>query len=993
VRTARRAGPTATVPGGGGDAPAAGDHDGLVRDLRSAVRGEVRFSAGDRALYATDASSYRQVPIGVVIPRIVDDVVAAVEVCRRHDVPVLPRGGGTSLAGQCCNVAVVLDCSKYLRRIVDLDRSGRLARVEPGVVLDHLRDTGESGEPRVTFGPTPSTHDHCTIGGMVGNNSCGNYSIMSEFYGAGPRMAHNVAELDVLTYDGVRMRVGRTSEEEIDGIVAAGGRRGQIYRDLRALRDRYAGLIRQRFPEFPRRVSGFNLDGLLPEMGFDLAYALTGSEGTCVTFLEATLRLVDSPPARSLVVVGFLDVYAAAAQIVAAREHRPVALEGFDDELIRDNLTLGIHEDELRMLPGGRGWLMAEFGGDSKAESDEKAQRFLDDMSRRPGHEAGRLYDDPEAERKLWQVRESGLGATAYVPGKPDTYEGWEDSAVPPEQLAPYLRDLRALFRRYDYDGALYGHFGQGCVHTRINWDPHTEHGIRTWRAFVDDAADLVLSYGGSLSGEHGDGQSRAELLPKMYGPELVGAFREFKAIWDPAGRMNPGKVVDPYPITSNLRLGTDFAPPAVTTHFAYERDHGSFAHAAARCVGVGTCRRTGGGTMCPSFMATREEKHSTRGRARMLFEMMRGDQIELWKSTEVRDALDLCLSCKGCKSECPVNVDMATYKAEFLSHHYRGRLRPRVAYAMGLIHWWARLASRAPRAVNLLTHTPLVRSVMKRAAGVAPQRPVPRFAAQTFRDWFEARGIHGAGNPAVLLWPDTFTTYLRPEVGIAHVDVLEAAGFQVLLPERVLCCGRPLYDYGMLDTAERLLRRTVDELRPHLRAGTPIVGMEPSCVAVFRDELPDLLPDDLDARRLSAQTLMLSEFLTDRVPGWEPPTLPRRALVQRHCHHGAVMGFDTEEHLLRDMGLDVSFPNPGCCGLAGSFGFEAGEKYRVSMAVGEQALLPAVREAAGDTLVVADGFSCRTQIEHGTGRAALHFAEVVRMAQRAADAPEGRQP
>jgi FAD/FMN-containing dehydrogenase/Fe-S oxidoreductase len=957
----------------------------LVDDLRAAVSGEVRFSAGDRALYSTDSSSYRQLPIGVVIPKTVDDLVAAVEVCRRHDVPVLPRGGGTSLAGQCCNVAVVMDVSKHLNGILELDRERLLARVQPGLILDHLRDRGEADSPRVTFGPTPSTHDHCTIGGMVGNNSCGNYSIMSEFYGAGPRMAHNVAELEVLTYDGLRMRVGKTTEEEIDRIAAAGGRRGEIYAALRDLRDRYAGLIRERFPSFPRRVSGFNLDGLLPENGFDLAYALTGSEGTCVTFLEATLHLVDSPPARSLVVVGFEDLYAAAAQIVAAREHRPLALEGFDEVLIQDNISLGIHEDELRLLPDGRGWLMAEFGGRDKAESDEKGRAFMDDMRRRPGHRAGRLYDDPAAERKLWQVRESGLGATAYVPGKADTFEGWEDSAVPPEHLAPYLRDLRALMDRYGYACSLYGHFGQGCVHTRIDWDPHTEHGIRTWRGFLDEASDLVLSYGGSLSGEHGDGQSRAELLPKMYGEEIVRAFREFKAIWDPAGRMNPGKVVDPNPIVSNLRFGTDYAPAAVVTHFSYPRDAGNFAHAAARCVGVGTCRRTAGGTMCPSFMATREEKHSTRGRARLLFEMMRGDEIELWKSTEVLGALDLCLSCKGCKSECPVNVDMATYKAEFLSHHYRGRVRPKAAYALGLIHRWARLASRTPRLVNAVTHTPLLASLLKRAAGVAPQREAPRFAHQTFRSWFEARPVRGEGRPQVLLWPDTFTNFLRPEAGKAHVEVLEAAGFQVVLPERVLCCGRPLYDYGMLDTAERLLRKTIETLRAHIRAGTPVVGMEPSCVAVFRDELTDLLPDDLDAERLAKQTLMLSEFLSERVPSWVPPTLERRALVQRHCHHGAVMGFDAEEKLLRRMGLDLSFPNPGCCGLAGSFGFEAGRKYDVSMAVGEQALLPALRDAPEDILVVADGFSCRTQIEHGTGRTAMHFAEVVRLAQGAA--------
>ncbi|HUI04884.1 MAG TPA: FAD-binding and (Fe-S)-binding domain-containing protein, partial [Acidimicrobiales bacterium] len=822
---------------------------GLQRALGQAVRGEVRFSSGDRAIYSTDASSYRQLPIGVVVPRTVDDVVATVAVCAERGVPVLSRGGGTSLAGQCCNAAVVMDFSKHLHQVVELDRARRLARVQPGLVLDVLRDLGAAGHPRVTFGPTPSTHDHCTIGGMIGNNACGNYSIMSEFYGAGPRMAHNVAEMEVLTYDGLRMRVGPTTDAELERIIADGGRRGQIYADLRALRDTHTDLIRAKFPEFPRRVSGYNLDGLLPERGFDLAYALVGTESTCVTVLEATLHMVDDFPARSLVVVGFDDLYAAADQIMAAREHRPIALEGFDATLIEDNKKLGIHTEELAMLPRGSGWLLAEFGGDTKDDADANALAFMAHMRKGAGYTGEKLYDNPASERRLWEVRESGLGATAYVPGSPDTYEGWEDSAVPPENLSGYLRDLRALFNRYDYGCSLYGHFGQGCVHTRIDWDPHTADGVAKWRRFIDEASDLVLSYGGSLSGEHGDGQSRGELLEKMYGKDVVQLFREFKAVWDPAGRMNPGKVVDPYPITSNLRLGPHYAPIPVRTHFSYPKDAGSFAHAATRCVGIGKCRRLGSGTMCPSFMVTHEEKHSTRGRARILHEMMRRDsEIELWRSDEVRDALDLCLSCKGCKSDCPVNVDMATYKAEFLSHHYRRRLRPRVAYAMGLIYWWARAASRAPRLVNALTHAPLAARGVKWLGGIAPQRPAPLFATQTFSAWFASRPHRADGSrPQVLVWPDTFSNYLDPAAAIATVEVLEEAGFDVSVPARPLCCGRPLYDYGMLDTAERLLRQVLDELRPAIRAGIPVVGVEPSCLAVFRDELPELFPDDLD--------------------------------------------------------------------------------------------------------------------------------------------------
>jgi FAD/FMN-containing dehydrogenase/Fe-S oxidoreductase len=954
----------------------------LERDLRRSIEGEVRFSDGDRAIYSTDSSSYRQLPIGVVVPRTVDDVVATVDACRARGLPLLSRGGGTSLAGQCCNAAVVIDFSKHLHQIVELDRERRLARVQPGLVLDVLRKAGESGSPRVTFGPTPSTHDHCTFGGMIGNNACGNYSIMSEFYGAGPRMAHNVAEMEILTYDGVRMRVGRTSDAELERLVAEPGRVGQIYRDLRALRDRYGQLVRERFPAFPRRVSGYSLEGLLPEKGFDVAYALVGSESTCVTVLEATVRLVDSPPARSVVVVGFEDLYAAAARIMEAREHRPVALEGFDQNLIDDNKKLGKHEDELEMLPPGAGWLLAEFGGETKDEADEKARAFIDRMKKSSTFTGEKLYDNESSEQKIWEVRESGLGATAFVPGSPDTFEGWEDSAVPPENLPGYLRDLRELFEKYGYGCSLYGHFGQGCVHTRIDWDPHTAEGVRKWRSFVDEASDLVLSFGGSLSGEHGDGQSRAELLEKMYGKEIVEVFRQFKTIWDPEGKMNPGKVVDPYPITSNLRLGPDYSPLEVETHFSFPKDGGSFAHAAVRCVGVGKCRRLEGGTMCPSFMVTHDEKHTTRGRARILHEMMRRDsEIELWRSEEVKDALELCLSCKGCKSDCPVNVDMATYKAEFLSHHYRGRLRPRVAYAMGMIYLWARVASHVPTLANFVTHAPLLSNALKRAGGIEPARPAPSFAHMTFKDWFGARSTPDRGRPKVLLWPDTFTNYFEPHVAVATVKVLEECGFEVMVPDAPLCCGRPLYDYGMLDTAERLLRRALDELRPAIEAGIPMVGIEPSCLAVFRDELPELFPHDLDAKRLSEQSFVLSEFLQEHAADWEMPHLHRKAVVQGHCHHKAVMGFEAEQEVMRRLGLDFEVLESGCCGLAGSFGFEKGEKYRVSVAAGERVLLPRVREADEGTIVLADGFSCRTQIKHNTRRRGMHLAEAIAMA------------
>jgi FAD/FMN-containing dehydrogenase/Fe-S oxidoreductase len=941
----------------------------LERDLKTAVTGEVRFDDGSRALYSTDASNYRQVPIGVVLPRTIDDVIAAVEVCRDQGAPMLPRGGGTSLAGQCCNVAVVIDCSKYLRRVLEVDPERRTAKVEPGVVLDNLQRAAAPHD--LMFAPDPSTHDHCTLGGMIGNNSCGVHSVI------GGRTAENVRELEVLTIEGDRLRVGATAEAQLGRLVDGGGRDGELYRRLRDLRDRYAEPIRERFPQIPRRVSGFNLDELLPEKGFNVARALTGTEGTCATVLEATVRLLPRGRHDALAVLGFSDVFEAADAVPEILEAEPSGLEGMDDVLLEDINRKGMHPRAREVLPDGKGWLLVEFRADTLEEAKSSAESLIRRTQLRRA--SSRVYDDPDHKRLIWGVRESGLGATAFVPGMSDTWEGWEDSAAPPERFGDYLRELRGLLDRYGYHGAFYGHFGDGCLHTRIDFELTTADGIARWRSFLDEATDLCVGYGGSLSGEHGDGQSRAELLPRMFGKELVEAFREFKAIWDPENRMNPGKVVEPAMITSNLRLGTGYAPPEPETHFRFPNE-GSFSRAALRCIGVGKCRRPGGGVMCPSYMVTREEKHSTRGRARMLFEMLQGDVVtQGWRDQHVKEALDLCLACKGCRTECPVNVDMATYKAEFMSHYYQGRLRPLPGYAMGLIPWWARLASAAPSFANALTQTPGLSHLMKLTAGLAPKRPIPPFAPVPFTRWFRSRPSGSGSRGTVLLWPDTFNNYFHPAIAAAGAVALERFGYRVVIPAQALCCGRPLYDYGMLRLAKRFLRRTLRGLREPIRAGIPLVGLEPSCVAVFRDELTNLFPDDADAKRLSGQSFTLAEFLQRE--DVDLPSLTHQALVQRHCHHASVMGFDADRTILEAIGLDLEVLDSGCCGLAGSFGFER-DKYDVAQAAGERVLFPAVRSAPDGSLVLADGFSCREQIHHGTGRRAVHLAQVVRMAQ-----------
>jgi FAD/FMN-containing dehydrogenase/Fe-S oxidoreductase len=953
----------------------------LEEDLGRAVEGEVRFDAGTRALYATDASNFRMPPIGVVIPKTVDDVVATHEVCSSHGAPILPRGCGTSLSGETVNHAVVIDCSKYLHRVLDIDPEGRCIRVQPGAINDQVNEVAR--RHGLVFGPDPSTHAYCTIGGNIGNNSCGTHSLQARFEGDGSRTSDNVAGLEVLTYDGVRMRVGPTGDDELQRIVASGGRRGQIYRDLRGLAERYGEQIRSRFNPIPRRVSGYNLDELLPERGFNLAAALVGTEGTCVTVLEATLKLIPDPKARVLLVLGYPDIFSIGDHLMEILEHRPIGCEALDHQLFEDEEKLHLHPRELSQLPDGGAWVLVELGAQTREDAARKARRLVERLEKDSAPPVGMsIFDDPDEERKLWEVREAGLAATAFPPDGGDYWPGWEDSAVAPQHIGAYLRELRKLYDKFGYRGAFYGHIGDGCIHSRISFDLRTPDGIRRYRSFLEEAADLVVSFGGSLSGEHGDGQQRAELLPKMFGPELVQAFRAFKGIWDPRGKMNPGKVVDPLPLDGNLKLGAGYNPWRPPVKFAYRADGGDFAHATLRCVGVGKCRTPGGaGVMCPSFMALREEKHTTRGRARLLFEMLEGDVVrDGWRSSEVKESLDLCLACKGCTSDCPVHVDMPTYKAEFLHHHYKGRIRPRHAYAFGLIDQVARAASVAPRAVNTLAHAPGLAKALKLAAGMSQQREIPAFARVTLQDWFRRRGGRNLGGPAVVVWPDTFNNYFHSHVGMAAVEAIEHAGWNVLMPAGHVCCGRPLYDYGFLDLAERYLRHVLSVLRPAVRAGLPVVGIEPSCLATFREELPKLLPFDDDAKRLTAQALHFGEFFEKY--GIDPPRLEGKALLWGHCHQRATGGVGPEQRLLEAVGLDVEVVSGGCCGLAGSWGFEAGH-HDLSVRCGEQALLPAVRRAGKDRLIVAGGFSCKTQIEQaGLGRGALHLAEVLKLAR-----------
>ena len=955
----------------------------LAEQLARRITGEVRFDSGARAAYSADASNYRQVPIGVVIPRSIEDIAATLDICREHGVPILPRGGGTSQNGQCVNIAVVIDTSKYLNRVLEIDPVAQTARVEPGTVCDTLRDAAE--QHGLTFGPDPATHSRCTLGGMIGNNSCGAHSMMAG------KTVDNVETLDIITYDGLRLTVGPINEDELLRIIRAGGRRGEIYGRLRVLRDKYADLIRARFPKIKRRVSGYNLDQLLPENGFNVARALVGTEGTCVFTLQAKTRLVHSPRSRVILVLGFPDIYAAGDAVPDILPFKPIATEGLDERIIGGLRERGLRGDDIALLPPGNAWIMIEFGADTVDAASAQATALVE-------HFAGKV-DAPQTLKpstwlitnqdlceRIWTIRETAASATALTihPDQPDPVVGWEDAAVDPLRLGDYLREFQALVDRHGYQTSLYGHFGDGCIHARITFNTRSVEGIKVWRSFLRAAAELVVKYGGSLSGEHGDGQAKAEFLPIMYGEELMQAFREFKAIWDPDNRMNPGKVIDPYRADENLKYGPDYHPVRPATQFSFiSREGHGFNRAVERCVGMGKCRADVGGVMCPSYRATREERYSTRGRARLLAEMLRGEIIhDGWRNEEVREALDLCLACKGCKSDCPTHTDMASYKAEFMYHHYLGRLRPVQAYTMGLINRWARIAALAPRLVNLLTHTPVLATLLKFTGGVARQREIPKFARRTFRHWFLRRraapqtiGPRGR----IILWADTFNNHFQPGSAAAAVEVLEALGYTVTIPQKHLCCGRPLYDFGMLDSARNHLKEILTALQEDIRAGVPIVGLEPACLSVFRDELLNFFPGDVLAQRLSKQTHLFSDFLMN-ISDWDAPQLGGEALVHGHCHQKSVFGMAGEMALLKRLGIRARTAESGCCGMAGAFGFNP-KHYDVSVKAGEAALLPAVRAADEHTMIVASGYSCREQIAQLTERNALHVSEVVALA------------
>ncbi len=932
-----------------------------ARDLAAALRGagltEVDDSARRRAEYSSDASNYRVVPSVVVFPRHAEEAAAVLDVATRLGVPVTSRGAGTSIAGNAVGSGVVLDFSRHLNRVLAVDPEARTAVVEPGVILDDI--TAAAAGHGLRFGPDPSTHARASIGGSIGNNACGARALR---YG---RTADNVVSLDVLTASGERIAARRTDRAGL----AAAGSAGVA---LGALVAAHLGLIRTEFGRFTRQVSGYSLEHLLPENGADLAKFLAGTEGTLGILLGATVGLVSSPNAVALAVLGYPGMPEAADAVPALLPHQPVAMEGMDARLV-DVFRARRGPAAVPALPRGESWLFVETAGDTEAEARAAAARLIADAGCLDS-----LVVTGAPARALWRVREDGAGLGSRTPAGAPAWPGWEDAAVPPPHLGAYLRDFTALMAEHALDGLSYGHFGDGCVHIRIDFPFSAAPG--RYRPFVLAAAQLVGKYGGSMSGEHGDGRARSELLPAMYSPEALEVMAAVKAIFDPRNVLNPGVLVDPAPLDADLRV-PQARPLRTRLGFAYPHDGDDLSTAVHRCVGVGKCRadtQASGGVMCPSYLATRDEKDSTRGRARVLQELANGTLVKGFRSAEVAGALDLCLSCKGCASDCPAGVDMATYKAEVLYQRYRRRPRPAAHYSLGWLPRWARLASRAPGLANVALRSPALAGLAKRLGGIDARRPLPQFAGQSFRGWFTGRAgprpAARAGAP-VLLWVDTFTDHFTPEVGQAAVRVLEAAGYAVHITGQPVCCGLTWISTGQLDGARRQLRRSLQAMEPAVRAGTPIVGLEPSCTAVLRGDITELLPGDPRARQVRAATRTLAELLAGDAQ-WAPPDLSGvRVVAQPHCHQHAVMGWHADSALLARAGAEVTAVG-GCCGLAGNFGVERGH-YDVSRAVAETALLPAVRAAEG-AVVLADGFSCRTQLDQLAHVSGTHLAQLL---------------
>ena len=976
--------------------------DGLgpaAQELLAALR---RRGLGDvvdpgtltRALYSSDASLYRIVPQLVAWPRTADELAEIGWLAAEYEVPVTSRGAGTSIAGNAIGTGLILNTSKYLNKIISLDPEARTATVQPGIV--HAALQREATKIGLRFGPDPSSHTRCTIGGMIGNNACGSRALG---YG---KTSDNLVDIDIATLDGNRLTL--TADSRPDASPLFGRLDGLVHDHL--------ATIRTEFGRFGRQVSGYAMEQLLPERGFDALKFLAGTEGTLAMITQATVRLVADAPYKIMIALGYPSMAEAADAVPAILPYGPTAAEGLDSRIV-DVVRKRQGEGSVPVLPRGQGWMLVELTGEDDHDVRSRADRLLADSDCLDGF----VVEDPAQAARLWKIREDGAGLASVSLPRP-AHAGWEDTAVPPEHLGSYLRRFEELMTEHRVDGLPYGHFGDGCVHIRIDFPLWEDDGARAYRSFVEDAAELVAGFGGSMSGEHGDGRHRSALLPKMYSPRALDLFAAVKQIFDPGNLLNPGVMVNPQPLQENLRI-----PEVRTRPLALIEPH--FTREVHRCTGVGKCvadNTSGGGVMCPSFQATGNEKDSTRGRSRVLEEMINGRLInDGWDSPEVHDALDLCLSCKGCRRDCPTGIDMAAYKAEVLDRSYSGRLRPRAHYALGWLPRWGRMITRVPvlaRLANLTMRLPLLGRLLKLTAGIDPRRGLPSFEtgmpriraraaiaddpkalltrsarvddgsvedgpvedaqvedAQVEDARIEDARVDGVDHGPVIIWTDSLSSQFAGGPIPAAITVLEKAGYTPYLLARNACCGLTWITTGQLDGARRQLRQALDVLTPYAEAGIPIVGLEPSCLAVWRSDAPELL-DDPRVATVAGKINTLAELLTT-TEGWQPPELTGVELVvQPHCHHASVIGWQADAALLKRTGATITTVG-GCCGLAGNFGMEQGH-YEVSIKVAEHDLLPAVRNAGPDAIVLADGFSCRTQLAELSDRTAISLADLL---------------
>jgi FAD/FMN-containing dehydrogenase/Fe-S oxidoreductase len=961
----------------------------------------IEVETGSRRLaeYSYDASNYRIEPLGVVFPRSPEQVAHVLRVCHASGVAVVPRGGGTSMAGGAVGPGIVLDLSRHLAQVLNIDVAAREATAEAGIVLTTLQNAvGQASAGALTFAPDPSSKSRATLGGSIANDACGNHSVRDG------RTSDHVVSFDVVTAEGLRLTAtGKGLGATVDGDGPAEARAAELTAALKELVGANLSDFRLELGRIPRQVSGFHLSHLLPENGFNVARALVGSEGTCVIVVSATVRLVPTPAAALLVTLGYDDVVEAAKDVMTILEFSPAAVEGIDEAIV-DTMKFRRGADSVLGLPAGRAWLYVDLDGDDMAAVTATAEHLLERLRENGRLLEGRVVPDATERASLWRVREDGAGLSARLHTGGESWPGWEDSAVAPENLAAYLADFRELLARFKLQGVMYGHFGAGCMHVRITFDMRTDEGRRVMAAFMRAAAQLVVRHGGSLSGEHGDGRARSELLPLMYSSEMLAAFDAFKRLWDPAGILNPGILVSPDSFMDNLALSgvperqwrTSFdLTPVGSSHASAQAPAATsnldpFVHAVQACVGIGRCRSDSGGVMCPSFRATKDEKDSTRGRSRVLQEMVRGASSveEGWRSEDVREALDLCLSCKACSTDCPVGVDMASYKSEFFSHFYERRLRPMSHYSLGWLPTWLKVTVHMAPILNLVLATPL-RKVIAVLGGLTTKRALPKFAsAAALRRELSradadlaANGQAGgpAGGPAVVLVIDSFTKGFRPEVAGAALRVLGGAGKTVECNADV-CCGLTLISTGQLGAAKKLLARASVALDDG--SDTPIVVIEPSCAAAFKKDLPELIQTDAAhrvSRRIRSFAAMVTELAADGwQPNWPDGAVPPAVTVQTHCHEYSVFGAKSQTAALRAVGVGTVLEATGCCGVAGNFGFEPSH-FDLSMQVAEQALIPALRKTTKTTPVLADGFSCQMQImQLDPARSTLHLAELL---------------